>query len=301
MADEGPALGIVNTGTRHTPPDAPYFALELAPSGPGRLVFAAAVCSEGDREDDLEVRRYAMTLLHEFFRKKGNAIRVSDYRLVLLNTFRHIHRHIRDRWGEKDLRLDMLLVLVSPDRLYAARCGRDALYLFREDQATELFPDRGSDDALLGSPGGERVEVRETPVRPGDVAVLCGPSVARVMGARDIAVILRRAREPRKAAVFLSAIAERKGAEGVLTALVWQVPNYRGAAMLTEEPVAGKDSAVPGAAVVEAAKPKEAESAAEEKGMEEKVVPEEERAEKAKRQWLSKWRRHREKTEGQSD
>lgn len=299
MAAEGPGMGIVNTGTRQTPPDAPYFALELEPIGPGGLVFAAAVCSEGDREEDLEVRRYAMTLLHEFFRKKGNALQVSDYRLVLRNAFRHIHRHIRDRWGEKDLRLDLLLVLASPDRLYAARCGGDALFLYREDQATEVLPYRASDDALLGSPGGERVEVQEVPVQPGDVAVLCGPSMARVMGARDITVILRRAGEPRKAAVFLSAIAERKGAEGVLTAVVWQVPNYRGAAMLVEEPAAGEHVAGPLAGIVEAAEPMVEGGAKEERGPEEKAAPEEERAEKAKRQWLSKWRRHREKTEGQ--
>jgi hypothetical protein len=108
-----------------------------------------------------------------------------------------------------------------------------------------------------------------------DIAVLCDPSVAEVIGPRDITLILRRASDPVKAALFLSAIAERKGAEGPLTALIWEVPNYQGAAILTEE-------------TPSTLQPESEEAKGEE-------VPEEDvHAEQAKKQWLNKWRRHKE-------
>jgi len=113
------------------------------------------------------------------------------------------------------------------------------------------------------------------------MVVLCDPSAAAVMAARDITLILRRASDPAKAALFLSAIAERKGAESPFTALIWEVPNLHGAAMLTGEAPA-EDGAH--------------EDASESTGDEEAVRPptEESHADQAKRQWLSKWRRRRE-------
>lgn len=281
IAAREPDIGVVNSGTRRNPPDAPYFALELEPGEPGGLVFAAAVCSEGESPEEVEVRRYAITLLYEFFRRRGEAVKVPDYRVMLRNSFRHIHRHILEKWGEHGPRLDLLLVLADPDRLYAARCGEDALFLYREEEAKALFTDWRGDNGLLGRPGEERVDIQETPVRPGDIVVLCNPSVARVMGTRDITVILRRARETRKAALFLSAIAERKGAEGVLAALVWEVPNYRGAVLLDEE-LPSEEAPPPGDTLSEEEVGESAEGGA---------LGEKEHAERAKRQWLSKWRR----------
>ncbi|MBC7230836.1 MAG: hypothetical protein H5T74_10665 [Actinobacteria bacterium] len=176
--------------------------------------------------------------------------------------------------------LDLLLVAADPSRLYAARSGGGALFLFHAEQGRAVLAP-GAGGALLGTPGGERVEVQEAPLEPGDMVVLCGPSAAAVMGERDITLILRRAADPDRAALFLSAIAERKGAESPFTALVWEVPNYRGAAMLTaEEPQEDKGGR-------ETSPHGEGERAPEAEG-------EVSHADQAKRQWLSKWRRRRE-------
>ncbi len=267
------------------PPDAPYFALELGGGEPGSPVFAAAVCSEGETPEELEVRRYALGLLYEFFHRREEVIRATDRRVVLRNSLRHIHRRLLERYGEEGPGLDLLLALAEPDRIYAARSGEGALFVHSGEDTGSLFGGWGQ-GGLLGDAAGERIEVREAPIYPGDVVVLCNPAVARVMGSRDVGVILRRAREARKAALFLSAIAERKGARGVLVALVWEVPNYRGAAMLAEEAVREEvgTSVGPSGEGGETA-PGEAPA-------------EEEHAEKAKRQWLSKWRRRREEPEG---
>lgn len=274
-------VGVVNNGKRKSPPDAPYFALEMEPGESAGPVFAAAVCSEEEEPEELEARRYALGLLYEFFRRREQVVRSTDRRVVLHNAFHHIHGHFLEKYGEGGPRLDLLLVLADPDRLYAARCGANELFVFSGEQARALFPEWEGEDGLLGDGSGERVELQEALLNPGDVVVLCNPSVAGVLGARDIGVILRRANQAHKAAFFLSAIAERKGARGVMVALVWEVPNYRGAAMLEAEAAQGEAAAPEETAVTEG-----------EEAEEEAVG--EEHAEKAKRQWLSKWRRRRE-------
>lgn len=270
-------VGVVNNGERLKPPDAPYFALEMEPGESGGPVFAASVCSEGKTAEELEIRRYAVGLLHEFFRRREEVVRSTDCRVVLRNSLRHIHRHIIENYGDDGPRLDFIMVLANTRRLYAARCGGDSLFVHRGDETEAVFGAWEGEGGLLGDAGGERIEMRETEVRPGDVVVLCNPAVARVMGARDIGVILRRAREARKAALFLSAIAERKGAQGTLVAVVWEVPNYSGVAIFAEE-AGSEDSDSPSPSPQEG----------------EELHGEEERAERAKRQWLSKWRRRRE-------
>lgn len=229
------------------------------------------------------MRRYAIALLHEFFRHKGSTLSVNDYRLLLGTIFRHLRRKILERWPESGTEMDLAVMVASPQRLCAARSGKGGLFIFRAEDATALFSGDVDDDAFLAAPFGEKVATAEVPLQAGDMVVLCNPSLARVIGTRDIVVILRRARDPGKASLFLSAIAERKGAEGVLVALVWEVPNYQGAALLTgETPPSG-----------EAAQGEGGGGPALEPGEE---TPEDEHAEKAKRQWLSKWRRGREGT-----
>jgi hypothetical protein len=221
-----------------------------------------------------------MALLEGFFRHKGPGLDVSDHRLLLGSIFRHLHRRIVKRWPESRPVTDLALMVATSQRLYAARSGRGALFVFRAEEAAALFGDGGGED-LLGAPSGGGVETAEAPLQAGDVVVLCNPALARVIGPRDVSVILGRARDPGKASLFLSAIAERKGAEGVLAALVWEVPNYQGAALLTGE----------------APPPGEGEREEEVGGMAPgpgEETPEEDHAEKAKKQWLSKWRRHRE-------
>lgn len=177
--------------------------------------------------------------------------------------------------------MDLLLVAADTSRLYGARGGGGALFVFRQGEAMEVLAPVAGAGALLGMPGGEDVETGEAPLQPGDMVVLCGTSASAVMGARDITLILRRASEPGKAALFLSAIADRKGAESPYAALVWEVPNLRGAAMLTgEEPEGPRDMA------------EEAPSAGGDEAPED--AGEVSHADQAKRQWLSKWRRRKE-------
>ncbi len=176
--------------------------------------------------------------------------------------------------------LDFLLVAADPARVYCARSGGGALFLFHEGEGKAVTAP-GEGGALLGMPGGEEVDTGVAPLQPGDMVVLCSPSAAAVMGERDITLILRRAADPAKAALFLSAIAERKGAKSPFTALVWEVPNYRGAAMLT-----GEESEVP--QVSEGAAPPESGGEAPAAGEDAS------HADQAKKQWLSKWRKRKE-------
>jgi hypothetical protein len=239
------------------------------------LVFAAGVSSEGEDEEDMEIRRYAIALLQEFFKKRGRHIEIDDYRLMLKRIFRHIHQHIISEWEEQDRGLDLALVVADTSKAYAARSGGGDMFLFHEDEARSLFAQGGKPTAPLGTGTEEEMQLEETPLQPGDILVLVNPAMAGVIRMRDVTLILRRAADPPKAGLFLSAIAERKGAEGPLTALVWEVPNYQGAAMLTEEPPTEREG-----------EPEKAE--------EEEVGPDEvEGADHAKKRWLSQWRRRR--------
>ncbi|MDD3717337.1 MAG: hypothetical protein PHP28_01580 [Actinomycetota bacterium] len=239
------------------------------------MVFAAGVCSELPGLEETEMRRYAMALLHGFFKSKGRELEVADYERLLRRTFRHIHGHISEKWAGRDIGLDLAVVVANPQSVFAARSGGGGLFIFHDGEARSVFRAGGGGEALLGTASGDTVEVQEALIQPGDIAVLCDPVVAKVIGERDVTLILRRAPDHSKASLLLSAIAERKGAEGPMTALLWEVPNFQGAAMLTEEQ--------PAAVQPEASGEKDRE-----------VVDEDGSAEAAKRQWLSKWRRRRE-------
>lgn len=244
---------------------------------PSGLVFAAGVCSEVAGLEEVEMRRYAISLLHEFFKQRGRDLEVPDYRRMLMRIFLHIHKHISEKWSDQGLTLDLAVAIASTTTVYTARSGSGGLFIFHDGDARAVFQEGGGEPALLGADSGEDIQVEEAQLQPGDIAVLCDPAVTKVIGARDMTLILRRATDPAKASLFLSAIAERKGADGPLTALIWAVPNYQGAALLTgetpspQQPVEGEE------------------------GVEEKEEPvEEDTAEQAKKQWLSKWRRRKE-------
>jgi hypothetical protein len=244
---------------------------------PSGLVFAAGVCSESVGLEELEVRRYAISLLYEFFKQRGRDLKVPDYRRMLTRIFNHIHNYIAEKWSEQGLELDLAVAIATTTTVYAARSGRGELFLFHEGEARAVFREGGDHAALLGSDRGEEMEVvvEEARLQSGDIAVLCDPVVTEVIGPRDVTLILRRASDPAKASLFLSAIAERKGAEAPLTALIWAVPNYQGAAILTGE--------------TPPAKPPETDE------LKTAAIDEDEApADIAKKQWLSKWRRRKE-------
>jgi hypothetical protein len=221
------------------------------------------------------MRRYAIALLHGFFKQRGQDLKVQDYGRVLKRTLLHIHRHVAEKWPGEGLGLDLAVIIADTTTAYAARGGGGGLFIFHEREARPVFSTEGDGGALLGSAAGEDIEVKEAQIQPGDIVVLCDPAVSEVIGARDATIILQRAADPAKASMFLSAIAERKGAKGPMTALIWEIPNYQGAAMLTGEAPAGKQP--------------------EEEGEEAVSAPEEDSpADLAKKQWLSKWRRRKE-------
>ncbi|MEW6553853.1 MAG: hypothetical protein AB1384_06175 [Actinomycetota bacterium] len=242
-----------------------------APSG---LIFAAGVCSEVAGLEEGEARRYAVELLREFFRKKGRGLEVQDYGRMLRRTIHHINRNIAEKWPGQEIAFDLVVMIADIEAVFAARSGNGGCFIFHEGEARAVF--KGGVEGVSSTAGAppESIEVEAARIQPGDIAVLCDPIVSRVLGPRDVTLILRRASDPAKAALFLSAIAERKGAGGPITALIWEVPNYEGAALLTDETLARAPE--PG----------------EDTGGEER--DEESSAELAKRQWLSKWRRRKE-------
>ncbi len=245
------------------------------------MVFAAGVCSEETGLEELAMRRYTISLLFEFFKQRGRDLKVPDYGRMLVRIFRHVHKNIAEKWSQEGLELDLAVVIASSATAYAARSGGGEMFLFHDGEARSVFGQSGGEPGLLGSDSGEDVQVEEIRLQPGDIAVLCDPVVAGVIGPRDMTLILRRAADPAKASLFLSAIAERKGAEAPFTALIWVVPNYQGAALLigetpTLEPSQSGDEGY-GEGEIEAAAPGE-----------------EEPADLVKKQWLNKWRRRKE-------
>jgi len=239
------------------------------------LVFAAGVCSEAENPEDEETRRYAIALLREFFRKKGGGLVLPDYGRMLFRTFHHIHNHVVREMEGRGAGMDLAVAVADTSTVCVARSGGGGFFIYHEGEAHSLFAADAGGAGMIGSGSTEIVEVREAPLQPGDIAVLCDPVISRVIGPRDVAVILRRASDPAKASLFLSAIAERKGAAGPVTALLWEVPNYQGAALLTDETPAERP-------------PHDEDKTGQQ------ATGEEDTAEFAKRQWLSKWRRHKE-------
>jgi hypothetical protein len=275
MEEDNPRIGIARReegGSRGSPC---CFALELAGAGGGEgLIFAAGISSPVEGGEGREARTYSLTLLEEFFRRKGPFIRVPDYGRSLRRIFAHLHRNLREKRGGAPL--DLVLAVADGGRIYAVRAGGGKVFVYDGEKALPLFGE--TSPPLLGEGDAVEADVESASLRPGDFVVLCDPAMGGVMGPRDIAVILERAAAARKAALFLSAIAERKGAKRDTAGVVWEVPNLKEVDLLSGEHPPGGD-------------------ADEGPGMEEGPPPGEEgeiRAEHAKRRWLSLWRRRKE-------
>jgi hypothetical protein len=276
IVEGGTNIGIARSGEGGSSSGAPFFVLEMWEDGtPSGLIFAAGICSEVAGLEEGEARRYAVDLLREFFKKRGRELEVQDYGRMLKRTFHHIHRNIAEKWPGQELDFDLVVMIADIKTAFIARSGGGGCYIFHEGEALAVYEAGEEGGAPPAHASLENIEVKETQIQPGDIAILCDPIVSKVIGSRDVTLILRRASDPAKASLFLSAIAERKGARGPLTALIWEVPNYEGAAILTGETPAARPSE-PG----------------DETGGEER--DEENSAELAKRQWLSKWRRRKE-------
>jgi hypothetical protein len=235
------------------------------------LAFTAAVCSEPATPAEDEATRYAIRLLLEFFRRLGPELILSQYRQMLQRIFKHMHLNLTRKWPQLQ-GLEITVLAANRAAGYAARSGHGNLFLFHDEMARPLFPQGGSEVPLLGTSSWQDAEIAEVPLQAGDLAILLNPAIAAVMGVRDLTLILHRAPEPVKAALFLSAIAQRKGAQGPLAGVLWEVPNYQGASLLTEE-------AGPGLSEV-----KDIELAQEGHAYQ---------ADQAKKRWLNLWKRGR--------
>ncbi|OFW68353.1 MAG: hypothetical protein A2V52_06420 [Actinobacteria bacterium RBG_19FT_COMBO_54_7] len=259
-------MGVVynGDGSQGLPYFSVFFGEEIEAD---ELAFTAGVCSEPGTPVQKEATSYAIRLLMEFFTRIGPELILSQYRSMLQRIFRHIHLNLIKKWPDLG-GLELSVLATNSSTGYAARSGHGNIYLFHDEMAKPLFPQaEGPDVPLLGTPAWQDSEIVETPLQAGDMAILLNPSAAQVMGIRDLTMILHRAPEATKASLFLSAIAERKGARGPLSAILWEVPNYQGAGILTEEGL-GEAQAV-------------------ELGDEGKT----EHADQAKKHWLNLWRR----------
>jgi hypothetical protein len=174
-------------------------------------------------------------LLLEFFRRIGPELILSQYRMMLQRIFRHIHLSLARKWPGLG-GMETVVMAANKTVAYGARSGHGNIYLFHDEMARPLFQEaRRLEMPLLGTSSWGEPEIAEAPLEAGDIAILLNPALASVMGVRDLTLILNRAPEPSKASLFLSAIAERKGAQGSLAGVLWEVPNYLGASLLTEE------------------------------------------------------------------
>lgn len=240
-------------------------------------MLAAGVFS---REEGKErIREYAVTLLREFFRRKGNSLQIPDGGLALREVFQHLDRGIRERGGVGEANLSAVLALARPDKVFLARCGETQALLHREGETTPAFASKGEPLRPLGCGEGVEVEMVDLELQPGDVLVLEDPSLASLVRPRDLTVILQRAGDLHRAGVFLAAVAERKGAEGPFTALMWEVPNLRRDATFFDESSGDEPSPKD-----QEGEPRDFEGDDEEEGTVEQV----------KRRWLDRFRRRRE-------
>jgi hypothetical protein len=187
---------------------------------------------------------------------------------MLRRIFQHVNSNMLKKWPELG-GLELTIFAANRSTGYSARSGSGNFYLFHDEMARPVFQQDVPARPLVGTTGWTEPETAEVPLQAGDISILLNPSIARVIGVRDLTLILHRAPEPARASLFLSAIAERKGAQGALAALLWEIPNYQGASMLTEERGSGVGDQAPEGA--DLAGP--------------------EQADQAKKHWLNLWRR----------
>lgn len=268
---------MVQTGPRKADEPPTHFVVELDPRGKSGLLIAAGVFSRREGGSLEDARGYAVSLIREFFRRKGNSLEVSDGDLVLQKIFHHLHRQVKERWTEVDPGLEAVVALARPDRVFVARCGGAQALLHREGTVSPAFINAERLPHPLGIGEGVEVEVEEVVIQPGDVLVLEDPLLAPLIRPRDLAVIMQRAGDLHRAGVFLAAIAERKGAEDPFTAILWEVPNLQGDASFFGEAEAAETSREQEAPTGQEVSPGEGEVA--------------EGAEQVKRRWLDRFRR----------
>lgn len=219
MVQAGPRRGV-------EPPS--YFVVELDPRGESGLILAAGVFSPWEGEIGDEVRGYAVALLREFFRRKGNSLKLIDGGVVLRKILHHLDDRIGERWGRGETGLGIVLIMARPGKAFIARCGEAQVLLYREGEVTPAFVPAERLPRPLGCEGAMEAEVEELALLPGDLLLLEDSVLAPLIRPRDLSLIVQRATDLHRTGIFLAAIAERKGAESPFTALLWEVPNLQG-------------------------------------------------------------------------
>ncbi len=257
---------------------AAHFSVELDPWGKSGLLLAAGVFSWEEGEEQEQVREYAVTLLREFFSRKGNSLQVSDGGLVLQKILHHLHREIKRRWGDANLAVSAVLALARPEKVFLARCGKAQALLYRKGVVTPAFAHEEHEPLPLGSGDEVGVETGIFELQPGDVLALEDPAISPLIRPRDLTVILQRAGDLHQAGVLLAAVAEKKRAARPFTALLWEAPNLRRDAIFFDELNGGLSP----------------EREREEKARDlEGEVKDTGTVEQVKRRWLDRFRRHR--------
>ncbi len=287
---------------RETRKKAPYFSLVLERGEcPAGLIFLSEIAVGGRTPERIQASEYALDVVKGFFLSKAKELVIRDPTSLLRRLTAFVNRKLYQQSNEKgvEFHTDAMILAASEERLYAISTGDARAYIYHQGAVSELRGDKGAAINHLGRSEEAELSVASTEIALGDVVIFLSPALSEVFRPQEISVILQKEKDLDKATLIINTLAQRKGIEGELVSMAWEV---RAAEPLREEEhpqeiTAGKEEETPMETKVKpegeepvALIPETLIGQAEE---EEEEPKQDEHIERIKKSWLGKWKGRR--------
>lgn len=185
----------------------------------------AGIAAGGRTPERIQASSYALDVVKGYFLSRGRELKLGDPAKVLERMLDYINSklHQQSRSKGREFLTDLNLFACTEDRLCVVGTGGAAIFLSHQGKAKEVLGDEATSD-LLGRGKGVHFSRLDSPVWSGDLIIMLSPALAEVFGNREISLVVQKAGDPDKAAMFINALATRKQLEGDLVSLFWEVP-----------------------------------------------------------------------------
>ncbi len=276
---------------------APYFSIVLERGEcPAGLIFLSEIAVGGRTPERIQASEYALDVVKGFFLSKAKELIIKDPTSLLQRLTDFINRKLYQQCKEKgaEFYTDAMIIAASEERLYSISTGDARVYVYHQGEVSELRGNKGV--AIdLGRNQEAELSVASMDIDLGDVVIFLSPALSEVFRPQEISVILQKEKDLDKASLIINTLAQRKGIEGELVTMAWEVsaaepsPKEKPVEELSAEEEEGKSVET---ATREEEKPVALvpESFIDEEEEPEREPKADEHIERIKKSWLGKWK-----------
>ena len=198
---------------------------------------AAGIATGGSTPERVQASAYALDVVKGYLLSRGRELRPGDPADVLERMLDYIggKLHQQSRSKGREFLTDLNLLACTGDRLCVVGTGGATVFVSHQGRAKQVLGHDAPRD-LLGRGGSPGLSRLDSPVWAGDQVVFLSPPLAEVFGPREVSMILQKVADAGRAALTFNTLAVRKGVEGELVTLIWEVPRAEAAGRSSPPP-----------------------------------------------------------------